>query len=163
MWAETEVKEVVSNVVELDSENYGAPPENSGIAAYKKGMDSPISSISEPQAWEDDHGNWFYNFAGALQLGKFLWRTLPNFDQFVATIKANPDNFSKSTGTRNWENGSFYGYDKLADFWTSVEDGANDAYFASFSLDNYNRIDVGGRGERDRNDGLFVRFIVDKK
>ena len=48
------VKEKDPNIVELDSENYGAPPENSGIAAYKKGVKSPDASYTEPQAWEDE-------------------------------------------------------------------------------------------------------------
>lgn len=34
--AKPEAKEKDPNIVELDSENYGAPPENSGIDAYKK-------------------------------------------------------------------------------------------------------------------------------
>lgn len=52
--AKPEAKEKDPNIVELDSENYGAPPENSGIAAYKKGMKSPNASYTEPQAWEDE-------------------------------------------------------------------------------------------------------------
>ena len=67
-----EAKEKDPNIVELDSENYGAPPENSGIYAYRHGMQSPESSFTKPQAWEDEYGNWFYNFAGAIQLAKVL-------------------------------------------------------------------------------------------
>ncbi len=52
--AKPEAKEKDPNIVELDNENYGAPPENSGIAAYKKGMKSPNASYTEPQAWEDE-------------------------------------------------------------------------------------------------------------
>ena len=49
-----EGKEIAPEIVELDSENYGAPPENSGIAAYKNGTELPYTSGTEPQAFEDD-------------------------------------------------------------------------------------------------------------
>lgn len=52
--AKPEAKENNPNIVELDNENYGAPPENSDIAAYKYGMQSPEASDIEPQAWEDE-------------------------------------------------------------------------------------------------------------
>ena len=48
-----ESKEKSSRYVELDTENYGAPPENSDITTYKHGIQSPNISPDEPQAWED--------------------------------------------------------------------------------------------------------------
>lgn len=47
--AKPEAKEKDSNIVELDTENYGAPPENSGIKVNVK-----KASLTEPQAWEDE-------------------------------------------------------------------------------------------------------------
>lgn len=44
----TEVKEILSNMVKLDKENYGAPPENSGIIVRNK-----VYSTFEPCAWKD--------------------------------------------------------------------------------------------------------------
>lgn len=52
--AKPEAKEKAPNIVELDTENYGAPQENSGIAVYKHGVKSPNASFTEPQAWEDE-------------------------------------------------------------------------------------------------------------
>lgn len=49
MEAEPEAKEKDPNVVELDTENYGAPPENSGIKVSTKD-----ASLTEPQAWVDE-------------------------------------------------------------------------------------------------------------
>ena len=46
--AKPEAKEKDPDIVELDSENYGAPPENSGIKVNVKN-----ASYTEPQAWED--------------------------------------------------------------------------------------------------------------
>lgn len=133
--AKPEAREVSPNVVELDSENYGAPPENSGIAAYKNGMKSPKASYTEPQAWEDEHGNWFYNFAGAIQLAKALGRTLPNIDQLVAAINANPDNFRQSAGYRRGGDGGFIECGEFSGFWAlsdvSEEDSVHIGYLTS--------------------------------
>ena len=117
-------KEIVSDVVELDSENYGAPSENSGIEVNAKN-----ASLTEPQAWEDEHGNWFYNFAGALQLAKALGRTLPNIYQLIASIDANPDNFRQYAGYR-LSDGRFTCMNKFSDFWSLSEHGSDAAYFA---------------------------------
>jgi hypothetical protein len=47
--AKPETKEADPNIVELDTENYGAPPKNSGIKVNVKN-----ASLTEPQAWEDE-------------------------------------------------------------------------------------------------------------
>lgn len=153
-----EAKEANPDIVELDSENYGAPPENSGIAAYKKWMGSPAASFTEPQAWEDGYGNWFYNFAGALQLAKSLGRTLPNINQLVAAINANPDNFRQSVGSRRGD-GNFWDRGLFSNFWSSSGLGSNDAHYACLQQ---------GASSADRQTkyscvGFSVRFIVDKK
>lgn len=145
--------------IELDSENYGAPSENSGIAAYKKGMKSPNLSYTEPQAWEDEKWNWFYNFAGAIQLAKALGRTLPNIDQLIAAINANPDSFRQSAGYRSGLFGKFFGRGKFSNFWSSSEYGSNGAHYAYLKQG----ASSASRDWDDRHDGLSVRFIVDKK
>ncbi len=157
--AKPETKEADPNIVELDTENYGAPPENSGIAAYKKGKKSPNASFTEPQAWEDEYGNWFYNFAGALQLAKALGRTLPNIDQLVAAINANPDNFRQSAGCRLGSDGKGYGRGKFSNFWSSSEDGSD---FARCAYLGQGASSAGGPWN-GRHHGFSVRFIVDKK
>jgi hypothetical protein len=80
-------------------------------------MKSPDASFTEPQAWEDEHGNWFYNWPGAKQLEKFLGRILPSDDQLITAANANPDNFSKYTRTREWDNGKICG--SISGFWSS--------------------------------------------
>jgi hypothetical protein len=157
--AKPETKEVDPNIVELDTENYGAPPKNSGIAAYKKGMQSPDASDIEPQAWEDEHGNWFYNFAGALQLAKALGRILPNIDQLVATINANPDSFRQNAGQRDGHDGKFGGDGRFSNFWSSSEDGSNRARDAYLDEDASSAVAL----RSYRNHGFSVRFIVDKQ
>lgn len=154
-----EANETISNTVELDTENYGAPPENSGIAAYKKGKKSPNASFTEPQAWEDEHGNWFYNFAGALRLAKALGRTLPNIDQLVAAINANPDNFHQSAGYRGGDDGEFYERGKFSNFWSLSEDGSDGALYACLKKEDFSAF----RNRFYRHLGLSVRFIADKK
>ena len=157
--AKPETKEKDPNIVELDTENYGAPPENSGIAVYKNGMKSPNASLTEPQAWEDEKWSWFYNFAGAIQLAKSLGRTLPNIDQLVAAINANPDNFRQNVGYRFGGYGKFYGRGEFSDFWSSSEDGSNYAHYAYLEQG----ASSAGRNWDYRHRGLSVRFIVDKK
>lgn len=152
--AKPEAKEKDPNIVELDSENYGAPPENSGIKVNVKN-----ASYTEPQAWEDEKWNWFYNFAGAIQLAKALGRTLPSIDQLIAAINANPDSFRQSAGYRNGYDGKFYERGEFSDFWSSSEDGSDLAHYAYLEQG----ASSAGRGWNDRHGGLSVRFIVDKK
>ena len=152
--AKPEAKEKDPDIVELDSENYGAPPENSGIKVNVKN-----ASYTEPQAWEDEKWNWFYNFAGAIQLAKTLGRTLPNIDQLVAAINANPDNFRQSAGYRRGNDCEFYGRGKFSLFWSSSGYGSDSARYAYLKQ---------GASSADgdwfhRRGGLSVRFIVDKK
>lgn len=44
----TVLQEDIIDIIELDRENYGAPPENSGIK-----VNIENASFTEPQAWED--------------------------------------------------------------------------------------------------------------
>jgi hypothetical protein len=155
--APAEAKETTSNTVELDTENYGAPPENSGIATYKKRKQS--LSFTEPQAWEDEYGNWFYNFAGAMKLAWLLGRTLPNIDQLIAAINVNPDNFRQSVVYRVEVEGEFYELDRFSFFWSSSENGSIRAYFARLQQG----VSSAGRNWCTRRHGLSVRFIVDKR
>lgn len=50
-----------------------------------------------------------------MQLAKVLGRTLPNIDQLVAAINANPDNFRQGAA---YCNGVF---SEFSDFWSSSE------------------------------------------
>lgn len=122
-------------------------------------MKSPKASYTKPQAWEDEHGNWFYNFAGAIQLAKALGRTLPNPDQLIAAINANPDNFRQSIGFRSGFADGFYERGEFSSFWSSLADGTNGAYYA-YLLEGAS---YAGGSCHYCHDGLSVRFIVDKK
>ena len=147
------MKEVVSNIVQMDTENYGAPPENSGIEINAK-----KASNIQPQAWEDKHGNWFYNFAGAIMLAQVLKRTLPSEDQLVVAINANPDNFRQYAGSR-YSNGKFYQHGQFSDFWSSSEKSRLHAYCVSLGQGHSSA----GRSWTNRRDGLSIRFIASKK
>lgn len=153
-----EIPETVPKPVEMDTKNYGAPPENSGIAAYTHGMTSPKASLTEPQAWQDEFGNWFYNFAGAIQLEKVLGRTLPSISQLLASIKANPDKFRKRAGFRSVLDSRFHEGGEISLLWSSSDDGKG-AYYAYLKKGYHSAYEEW----IPRNFGLAVRFIVDKK
>ncbi len=153
-------KKKYKNIVELDTENYGAPPANSGIVACNFFYGSRLkTSLTEPQAWEDAYWNWFYNFAGAIQLAKTLGRTLPNIDQLIATINKKPRNFRQSAGHRDGYDGEFDPPGQFSIIWSSSEEGSDAALCAS--LKHWGS--SAGRLRLGRRDGLSVRLIVDKK
>ena len=113
----TEVKEILSNMVKLDKENYGAPPENSGIIVRNK-----VYSTFEPCAWKDSSWNWFYNFAGAIKLAKVLERTLPSIDQLMIAMHTNPDNFRQNAGyLHNQSIGKICEQNEASYFWSSTD------------------------------------------
>jgi len=122
-------------------------------------MQSPKASYTEPQAWEDEYGNWFYNFPGALQLAKALGRTLPDLNQLRMAIDTNPDNFRQNAGSRHDVGGKISGRGRFSDFWSSDDvdsDRAYNVYLGSgMTSSDWNKT--------HRLAGLSVRFIVDKK
>ncbi len=105
MDVKTESKEIAPEIVELDSENYGAPPENSGIMVYRYGMEfgkwRGDPQAEEPRAYEDQNWNWFYNRAGAVQLANMIGRTLPDGSQLRRSINADPSRFRPDINTRS--------------------------------------------------------------
>ena len=121
--AKPETKEKDPNIVKLDMENYGAPPENSGIAINPKN-----ASKTEAQAWEDKYGNWFYNFPGALKLAQLLGRTLPDINQLTAAINANPDNFRQNAGYRRGFIDEFIELGHTSLFWSSSVHSSGNIY-----------------------------------
>lgn len=152
-----------SEIAGLDAENYGAPPENSGIAAYKNGTKLPYTSRTEPQAFEDDKWYWCYNHPGAVQLAKILGRTLPDTNQLVIAIDANPDNFRQNGSLYQgahifWVKTSFCSKNSSI-FLSSSEELWGDPY--SVSLDNDS---LSARIVFSTHRSTWsIRFIVDKK
>ena len=55
----TVLQEDIIDIIELDRENYGAPPENSGIMVYRYGMEfgkwRGDPQAEEPRAYEDQN------------------------------------------------------------------------------------------------------------
>lgn len=103
MDVKTESKEIVPEIVELDSENYGAPPKNSGIIAYRHGVKRPDNKSDKvPHAYEDENWDWTYNYPGALQLARILGRTLPNIQQLMMSINAKPNRFRQYENISAW-------------------------------------------------------------
>ena len=148
----TVLQEDIIDIIELDCENYGAPPENSGIK-----VNIENASFTEPQAWEDAEWNWFYNFAGAIQLAKVLGRILPSIEQLIVSINTTPDNFHQNVGYRYGNDGKFYGRGKFSFFWSSSEFGYYGAYSAYLDPGTFSSKDWGSR-----RDGMSVRFIMNK-
>ncbi len=147
-------KETTSSTVELDSENYGAPPENSGIE-----INAEKASNTQPQAWEDEHGNWFYNFAGALRLAEVLRRTLPSIDQLFTAVNANPGAFGQYAGYRNGNDGKHYEREQFSRFWSASDLGARHAQYVCLK----NHTSSAKKYKSRQSYGYSVRFIVDKK
>ena len=148
----TVLQEDIIDIIELDRENYGAPPENSGIK-----VNIENASFTEPQAWEDAEWNWFYNFAGAIQLAKVLGRILLSIEQLIVSINTTPDKFHQNAGYRYGNDGKFYGCGKFSFFWSSSEFGYYGAYSAYLDFGTFSSKDWGSRC-----DGISVRFIVNK-
>ena len=67
--------------IEFDEFNCGAPPEGAHIVT-----NSLVALVYVPQAWEDSHGNWFYNFAWALELASFLGKRLPTSTELMTYL-----------------------------------------------------------------------------
>lgn len=102
--------------IEFNSSNYGAPPEGSGIYTNLE-----FASVDMPQAWKDSHGNWFYNFSGALELASFLGKRLPTSWELVDYIDNNIESFSKYPGYRDAYGEDFNAYGWILDFWSSIQ------------------------------------------
>lgn len=157
-----EIKEKDPNIVELDGENYGAPPENMGISIheYWKSKNLPNASSIEPQAWENQYGNWFYNWHGAMRLAQVLGRTLPTISQLFSAIRSQPDSFRKNAGYRNQSIISqFKKHDECSYFWSSSKNAEESAKYAYLDQKTH----LPGRFYANYRRWFSIRFIVDKK
>ena len=102
-------------IVKLDETNYGAPPKESGITIHMIGDLSTEKNY--PSAICNSKWDYFYNTAGLKQLAKVLWRTIPNYDQFAATINTNPDLFRQNLGCYCDQSGRFIAEGEISAFW----------------------------------------------
>lgn len=138
----------------LDSVSYKMPPEASWIKII---TDNSPFSITLPQCAETSEGSWMwvYNFAWAVQLGKFLQRKLPSVELFVESINANPELFRDNLGFRSEFGWDFI--DKWASsyYWTCDEFYSTDAHYVSLNSQEFR-----AHSEVNyRNRWLQVRFV----
>lgn len=144
-------------VVELDSENYGAPLENSGITVWDH-CNMPAKSSDDPVAIRDVNGFYHYNPAAAIRLQSILWRRLPSCKEFVAAFKNSRDKFDQY-------HGFFYKWghqgSSIASYWNSSLKPRGLSNYVTISRDDPHSINTGAA--LSANCFMPIRFVLDKK
>ena len=132
-----EYKQEIKKLI-LETENLGKPTNP------KIEINPEIASETIPQAWENDW-NWYYNWEGAIQEAEYLWKKIPNKEQWEEIVKDYWDDsirLSKElkltfSGYREWSTGTYYHQSSFAYYWSSSNTRVN-AYSLYFSASNVN-------------------------
>lgn len=141
----------LSNVIQLDSENYGLPPENSGISQLQRW--TPFSR-EIPQFVVGESGNVLYNFAGAQQLAEVLWKKLPTHQEIEAVMNMNPEKYDTFSGCYGVD-GTFHFQDEITYLWSSEVIGHHAGWYTHLKREgSYMASDIGSRQV-----GMSVRFV----
>jgi len=153
--------------IHLDEEDYGRPPENSGIEIV---TDRRPFSKTEPQCAPDPDypGEWKYNYPWMIQLAEKLGRKLPTEQQLLTYINAIPGNAVEKAqvmapngeifpGYRGANNGESYGRGYVAYWWVASSDSS--ARCVCLRRGNQDAV----LHSRDRWNGFSVRFLSKNK